>query len=91
MLHAKIQSFHVTDGGRELEAGVRYHKWMMVSGGSWEPEVQAVGQCEDKGKAGWIGSQLVVEVRDQGLCEDVGFHSVPYPKCRVDIFGGERL
>ena len=50
--------------GWELEVGVEYHKWKSVSGDCWEPEVHAVGQCEDKGEVGWIEKLLVVGVGD---------------------------
>ena len=38
----------MTDGGRELEAGVGYHNGESGSSDWWEPEVHAVGQCKDK-------------------------------------------
>ena len=49
----------VTDSTQELEAGVGYHGLTKVSCGCQELEVQAFGQCEDKGEAGCGGSLLV--------------------------------
>ena len=52
----------MTDGTQELEAGVGYHGLTTFSSGCQVPEVQALGQCEDEGEAGCIGSFLVEEV-----------------------------
>ena len=49
----------MTEGAQELEAGVRYHGLTTFSCGCQEPKVQAFGQCEDEGKAGFGGSLLV--------------------------------
>jgi len=58
----EIPSFHVTDGIQDLKAGVGYHERTTVSCGCQEPEVRALGQCEDEGKAGCIVSLQVVGV-----------------------------
>ena len=52
----------MTDGNQELEAGVGYHGLTTFSRGGQEPEVQALGQCEDVGEAGCVGSFSVKEV-----------------------------
>ena len=52
----------MTEGIQGLEAGVGYHGLTTVSCGCQEPEVRALGQCEDEGEAGCIGSLQVVGV-----------------------------
>ena len=59
MLRAYHCSCHVTDYGWELEADDGNHERKFGSGDCWEPEVHALGQCVDKGKAGCIGSLFV--------------------------------
>ena len=50
----------VTDGIQGLKAGVGYHRRALVFCSFQDPKVQALGLYEDKGKAGCIGSLLVV-------------------------------
>jgi hypothetical protein len=68
----------VTDGTQELEAGVGYHGLTTLSCGDKEPKVQALGQCEDVGEAGCVGSFLVVGVVDRIVCRGGCVHSVLY-------------
>ena len=50
----------MADGIQGLEAGVGYHGLTTETCGCQEPKVQALGQCEDEGKAGCGGSMLMV-------------------------------
>ena len=69
----------MTDGTQELEAGVGYHGLKNNSCGGQEPKVRALGQCEDIGKAGCVGSFLVEVEGDQIVCEVGDSHSLLYP------------
>ena len=51
MVRAYQWEFH-RPGGRELEAGVVYHKGKSCPGDWWDPEVHVVDPCKDKDMVG---------------------------------------
>jgi hypothetical protein len=69
----------VTDGTQELEAGVWYHGLTTFSCGGQEPEVQALGQCEDIGEAGCVGSFSVEVKGDRIVYGGDDVHNLLYP------------